>query len=436
MITLKDFIKLEHQVKYINWKEEAEEIELSVIEYNKKLEYIRKNLTRVKCIDGDKTSRDNFPENTYDEYVPVKYRKKQYRIYCNINGRYFIFKSHRYGKTINTKSGKGPYDLVVDKFKERTGLGRDSMYNAFGTVEYEYRNCVPIPLCYFNPIYKTYDENNLLVLDDINSIDGCSQYPSALCDLLPDAKTSITKQGTVKPNKEYKFALYLKSGHVAVYNEFDTHNWESHLWNKIIFRHKKELISEDDDITILMKESKYTFKEEMQYFFNIKENYPKDSPEREEAKLVMNAFIGTMWMNDKYNYNKRKYAHLVAVAQARALQRMLNQLDKIPFLDVIHICVDGIIYKGNYCLGENRRDLGIFEQEFSSSEMVIREYNTYIVKDIKSKEVIKSKHGSYNIYEDDTPIIELKDYEELFKIKRTENHSDYDNLKEYKEGKI
>ena len=184
-----------------------------------------------------------------------------------------------------------------------------------------------------------------------------------------------------------------------------------------------------------MKESNFTFKDEMEHFFNIKETFPKDSAEREEAKLVMNAFIGTMWMNHELAYARRPYAHLVAIAQARALQRMLDKLDQIHFQRVIHICVDGIIYMGGPILGTTERKLGNFEQEFSNASMVIREYNTYIVKDETGK-VIKSKHGSYNIYDDGTEIKQLRDYPELFMIRRTDNSSDYDRIKEYKEGKL
>lgn len=433
-MTLKDFINLEHQCWYINWHEEATEIELNTLDFNKKLEEVRKTLTRVKTLDGGRTKRENFPPNSYDEYVPAKYRDKQYRIYCRIGNKYFIYKTHRFGKTINKEGCKSPYDAVVDRFRMRTGLGRDSMYNAFGTVEYEYRKCVPIPLCYFNPMYKSDSSIFMNKIEHISCIDGCSQYPTALCDKLPDAKTSKEVKGTVKPDSEYEFALYLKSGHVAVYNEFDTHAWETHTWGNIIYRHRNETVAPEDDVTILMKASKYTFKEEMEYFFNIKETYPKDSVDREEAKLVMNAFIGTMWMNNPVAYSKRKYAHLVAVAQARALQKMLNQLDRLHVLDVIHICVDGIIYQGTQVLGTVERKLGNFEQEILDAEMVIKEYNTYVIK--KDNEVIKSKHGSYNTYLDGTPIVKLKDYKELFMLKRTDNSSDYDTIKDYREKKL
>lgn len=433
-MNIKDFIKLEHNCWYINWPEEAIEIELDVLEYNKKLEEVRATLTRVRTLDGGRTKRENFPPNSYDEYVPAKFRDKQYRLYCFVDGQYYIYKTHRYGKTINKPGCKGPYDAVVDKFKERTGLGRNAMSNAFGTVEYEYRKCVPIPLCYFNPIYKSTSEHYINEIDHISSIDGCSQYPTALCDKLPDAKTAKEIKGTVKPDAEYEFALYLNSGHVAVYGEFDTHDWETHMWGPIIYRHRKEIVAPDDDITILMKASDYTFKEEMEHFFNIKETYPKNSIEREEAKLVMNAFIGTMWMNNRAQYAKRKYAHLVAVAQARALQKMLDQLEKIYFGNVIHICVDGIIYYGSQKLGTDERKLGNFEQEILDASMAIREYNTYIIK--KDNKVVKAKHGSYNTYLDGTPIVELTEYTELFNLKRTDNSSDYDLLKSYKEKKV
>lgn len=247
---------------------------------------------------------------------------------------------------------------IKSKFKELTNK---TFKQCFGTVEGKLERCVPKQL---------YWSKNEPYCGNINSVDFSSHYPASLCDILPDSHTAIVKAGTIKPTAEYPFAFYTKSGHIAIYNELDTHNWLFNQSLKLedLFRLKtikkpddikvfddtfKQYITLDEDETILMKASQYTLKDTYLHFYNLRKSDP-------DAKLALNASIGQM---HRKIYNRDKYAHLAAVAIARANQKMLNLISKIKFKDIIQIQVDGILYTGNKQLGILDKYLGAPVQE-------------------------------------------------------------------------
>lgn len=442
----------EHKENYIYWRGEAKSITLSPTEYHDKLIEIRSKYTLLDSSKYNRTDRKNFVDGTYDEYVPKRSRGFEYRIYLYADGEYTIYRCRRDGKSIANK-GEKAVKLVVNRFQERTGLGRQAMYNAFGTAPIDWKVCTQKALYYICPLYQSTDVNRIKIIDNVNSVDGCSQYPTAICDRLPTTKGYKQVEGTVKPTEEYPFALYLKTGHVAVYNEFDTHDWLYHRMAIKLFRNEFDVktnpdypftykyllqFNPDDDITILMKESEYTFKEEMEYFFNIKEQAPKDSKERAEAKLVMNAFVGMFHQSNPRSYDKFAYCHLSNIAIARANDRLIKVSDKINIEDIIHICVDGIIYKGKQILGVKERKLGNFEQEFSDCKGVFTAINTYMIKN-KDNEVEKYKHGASDTYKSSGKLIDddpPTQYEQMFDYTRTDNSSHWDKNEKYRRKEI
>lgn len=249
---------------------------------------------------------------------------------------------------------------VRQRFAELT---ETTFKRAFGTVEGKYERCVP------KQLYWSRKEPYFGL---VNSVDFSSHYPASICGLLPDSHTAITKEGTVKPTKEYPFAFYIKSGHIAIYNELDSHNW---LFNKQfkmedLFRLKtikkpneekkvfddlfNQYITPDDDETVLMKASDYNLTQVYQELYNSRKH-------SEKAKLDLNASIGQM---HRKKYNRDRYAHLAAVAIARANQKMLDLMSKLNIDDIIQIQVDGVIYRGttNY-IGVSQKTLGAPVQE-------------------------------------------------------------------------
>jgi len=262
---------------------------------------------------------------------------------------------------------------VKDKFSELTN---STFKTSFGTVEEEILRCVP------KQLYWSQNESYRGIA---NGIDISSHYPSQLCGILPDSHTAIRFKGTKSPTKEYPFAFYVKSGHLAIYKELDTHTWlfNRKLTIKDLFRLKTVRSFDDtfhdipyeEDETILMKASEHTLKEVMEYFYNIKETYPHDSHEYEVAKLALNASIGQM---HRKLYVRDKYAHLCAVCIARANQKMLNLLNIISE-DIIQIQVDGIIYKEGKTYGINDKYLGANVQEFTNRPIRWDSLGNYMV---------------------------------------------------------
>lgn len=442
----KKLAMLRKEDRCINWNKESEIIILDKEDYHNKLAEIRSTYTRIKCIDILKCRRETFSDKTYDEYVPKRYRKRQHRIYVCENKEkriYKIYVSDKYGRDLKLNAGQNAYDKVREHFLKRNNLGERGLSVAFGTTPYEWRICCLAPIYYVNPLAQTYIPERLKIIK-CNSIDGCSQYPTGLSGKLPTSDGYKEINGTVKPTSEFPFALYIKSGHVAVYNEFDSHDWKDIdkffpvFTNEI--RKSEAFLDESKDVTILMKESKYSLKEEMEYFFDIKEKYDHDSEEYKTAKSVMNAFIGMLHRSNPIRYEKSKFNHLAAIGIARANFNLLKKLTKIPLQNILHVCVDGIIYKGNEIYGVDKKDkaLGKFEQEFYNCNIVIAGTNCYLVKDDDGN-IIKAKHGGFDTWKDTGEQIEdreIENYEDLFKLSRTDNGSDYENIKEYKNGKI
>ena len=312
--------------------------------------------------------------------------------YLEKPGKYVHYSTNTFDDRKNdTKlTGSKAYSLLSGKFIELTGV---TLNKAFGSSTEDFKRCIPKQLVYFN---KKYLNKKLLY----SSIDACSQYPANLRGVLPDARTAVVKQGTVKPDKEYRFAFYINSGHCAEYNVFDTHNWiyaPTELWNSLFRMRRNEnwILQQDkagdNDVTILMKASKYELTDVLNYYFNQKEQIlDHESEEYLNAKLVMNAAIGAMHLQ---NYNRNKYAHLVAICLGRANQKLLDMALKIGVSQIAQIVVDGILYTGP-AYGVTERQFGSFNQEFTNCEGLVSNYNKFIV--MKDNKVVKFKQGNCN----------------------------------------
>lgn len=254
------------------------------------------------------------------------------------------------------------------KFKELENAG---FKTCFGTVDDKILRCVP---------KQFYWSKNEPYFGFVSSVDFSSHYPACLCGDLPDSHTAIEMPGTVKPNKEYKFAFYIKSGHLAIYKEFDTHDWETNLQFGLtdLFRFRSyrtyddtyKVVKPKNDVTILMKAADKKLDAVIKYFYDRK-SYDT------EAKLTLNAAIGQM---HRKKYDRDKFAHLAAVAIARANNKMLNLVSNVKKSDIIQIQVDGIIYKGDKKLGIDTKYLGAPVQEVLNKECRWERIGAYMIK--------------------------------------------------------
>ena len=413
-----------HHLHYINWRYEAKRIVLTNDQIVEKLKDIKANRSKV----NSKTKRIDYDETTFN----YDQKGDHFNIYLYENGEYKIYTTNRMDDTKNKQHNDRVDRIFEKKFIELNGL---SLRKAFGFTEKDFKRCIPKQFIWFDR--KSLDKKLF-----VSSIDASSQYPSGCLGKLPDAHTAIGVPGIVKPTEEYPFAFY-NTGHLAIYGELDTHDWlDSRFWQSL-FRFGKEdypILSpeslEGHTGTVLMKASNYTMDSTWQHFYDLKCNCAKDTEEYNQAKLVMNGTIGCWHRKDKNkkdiitydDHGSYQLAHIVAVAIARGNQKILDMIDKIGFINIVHICVDGIVYKGNEVYGIDRSEFGKFEQEFTGCDMYMRGLNLYCVLD--HDKMIKFKHAGYDLLDGkeipDTAKLKLGD---LYKLDRKERIGDVINEK-------
>ena len=383
-----------HKIQYINWKYEAKKIILTAEEM--KIKLAETFGSRIKA--NTKTKRSEYTESTYGLETHGDYVE----LYLFENNEYLIYSTNMVDnkKNENTKVCK-PDRLFDFKFRELNN--NISIRKAFGFAHRDIKKCIPRQFYYINRRFC----NNLY---KASAIDASSQYPSGCLGRLPDYHTAIAVKGRAFPTDEYPFAFYA-SGHCAEKDVFDTHEWLSNPMFPYLFRlDQKENyaftpLKDDEELTILMKASEYTMDSTWEYFYANKNSCSKDSPEYEEAKLIMNKTIGSWHRKDKDKKRLMTYddhgsyqlAHIVAIAIARGNQKILDMVEKIGPQFILHICVDGIIYLGDRKFGIDESKLGKFAQEFIGADFVMKDINVYCAR--QNNHCIKFKHGGFDLYE-------------------------------------
>ena len=292
----------------------------------------------------------------------------------------------------------------------------------YGCADISVKNCIPRQFYYIDPRY------NGRIQDCMSCIDGCSQYPSGFQGDMPTTYGSRVEDGTVKPSAEYPFAFYLRSGHMAIYNELDTHDWMDSPFRESLvpsrekpdaYRNSPSIhhdyhLEPAQDTTLLMRKADINpFREFFTKYYAIKETYPHDSDEYGDAKMVMNACIGMMHQND-YMYRRTSFRlpHLAAVAIARGNQRLLDMAKLIGVDNIAMIVVDSIIYRGDIVFGEPTKALGTFHQEVTGCSYMQLKNSVYMFMDSNGK-CVKYKHGSYNRNRDGSPITEPTSFRDM-----------------------
>lgn len=369
-------------LKYIYWQKESQFIKVSQEELKNKIDELeRAGRRRIKpsC-----RSIDYFTFDTYS--VEVKGNFFQLK-FCTPENN-FVYATNWFDQTKNDRDFKGTdaVQLFEAKFEQLT---QTTLKRAYGHVPEDFKRNIPKQFVYTNL--------NRSIYLCVSSIDGVSQYPSGLCESLPDSHASVVLDGEFEPNEEYPFAFY-SNGHLAIYNELDTRKWTSSIFAFYLFRHPGEewpLLSEKPAYTTLMKAAKISMKETWEFFF---ERRKIDA----DCKLVMNATIGCFHTR---KYRTRKLAHIAAVTIARGNEKLLKKAEKVGFEKVVHICVDGMIYEGKEILGGQEKKLGAFYQEFTNCMMRIDAVNRYVVID-DNNEVVKCCHQGFNYYIDTGNLID------------------------------
>ena len=200
----------------------------------------------------------------------------------------------------------------------------------------------------------------------------------------------------VQPDSEYEFAFYPDTGHVAIYGEFDSHNFNSYIKTysaKVAVGKFKPDYYGTDTRTILMKRSEHSLKEEILHFYEQKCNSPKNSLEYYDSKIFLLKFIGMLEQCSSKMYSAYPYAHLASVIKWRSNIKMFKTLQQIGFRNVIQVCVDGVIHAGDG-VGSVTNKIGELNVEVTDAYFVQRGINQYILKGEKFKEV---KHTGLDV---------------------------------------
>ena len=410
-------------LNYIHWKTEAKRIVLSNDDMKAKLKEV---ITNRKIAKSNTKVNDYINEDTYKLGIHGDYAE----LYMCENGKFVIYCNNMVDSNKNDTIKKKIYradKIFQKKFMELNGVGLEK---AFGFTNKCFKRNIPKQFYYVD---KSILDKKLIM----SSIDASSQYASGCLGSLPDAHDGIVCNGRVLPNEQYPFAFY-KSGHIAIYNELDTHDWLAHKLFECLFRinvkSKKDPwpfqpLKDEDEITVLMPASQYNMESTWRYFYNIKQSYPKDSQEYLEAKQVILEVIGQWHRKDKEQKGIMPYedggsfqlAHIVAVAIARGNQKILDKIEEINLFNVVHVCVDGIIYIGKEIFGQQEANLGVFCQEFVGVPTIIRDINVYMAKDEHN---YKFKHGSYDLLYNKEIEDKIYDFDALYHLSSKERVGD------------
>ena len=370
--------KQNYYKRYINTKE-IKYKRLYHIEFETKLRYLLTN-NYTKLNKYKSTKRDHWIDKSFILCYEKGKKQVSLQIYEDNNFIRYISKC----RDDKNKVSKSALAKLNNEFKKRTGK---CLTKAFGKSPQYFKKCAPSPLYYQNQVYAIAPS----FIHNVCEEDFSSHYPAeALLDL-PDAKTWITVPGRVLPNEEYKFAFYPETGHIAIYNEFDTHNFIREQ-NKYKASEEERIYKTDylghETETVLMKAAKERIAE-LEVNYAIKNTYLEDTEEYNDAKLVLNKFIGEFEQNNKQAYNKHPFAHLAAVIKWRANIKMFRLIKQIGEQNVIQVCVDGLLHKGP-AIGTYEKKLGNLVIKEENAKMIQRGINQYIVF---GKEIHKCHQG-------------------------------------------
>lgn len=377
-----------HNKTFVNFKKEAVISKLSKNDLMDKLDFlIDSKYTFIKHT----TFRNKFKSKTYtltydDHLIKLAY----------FDGKKYYFCTTNYHDDLKNIETPNSFKVFRKLFRERTGM---RLPQAFGKTPQSFKLYCPRPLYYIN---QSYDKG--VWFDNVCKEDYNSHYPWSSTGLLPDANTILDVEGYIKPSKEYPFAFYPDSGNVAVYNEFDSHEWINYV--KVYSANIRKIkydpdYRKTDEHTILMKASKYSLAEEIIHFYNIKCHSMPDSDEYHNAKMFLLKFIGMMEQCNSKIYMSYPFAHIAAVIKWRANIKMFKTIKEIGSKNVIQICVDGIIHKGDP-IGTTDNSIGSLSYEFVNSRFIHRGINQYILRNSTQEE---KKHAGLDVNTDSDSIM-------------------------------
>lgn len=273
-----------------------------------------------------------------------------------------------------------------------------TMLKAFGvTHAVDFRKFVPKPCYYIDKDYAGIDVHG------VQYVDVSAMFPSNARGLMPDNHTAITVNGRVEPDEEYRFAFYTKSNHCAEYGVFDTHDylklpWENQKMQCFTDKGKPiyNSVADEDEVTILMKPSKYTLDTVMNNVWNMR--FSDDPEVRDKAKAIANMGIGTLHRNPKTFHmdDMTDYYHVAAIILGRSNKIQYDMIDYIKKNGglILQVIVDSIIYIGEKNYGRTEKEFGEYFNEFGRTVnyRTLDKMNKYVIFD-DDRNVLKAVYS-------------------------------------------
>ena len=353
-----------HNKRYINFRKEADKDKLTHDSFIEKINKLKgENFEQMPIT----TIRENMPAKTFT--VGFKHRCATLAVF---DGQSYSF-YYSDVKDEKNKITKNPMPQFKLDFLKRTGK---TFKEAFGRTEQYFKVCVPQPIYYQSPLF-----GRDVIIKNVCKEDFSSHYPSCAVGKLPDASTMKIVNKYVLPDEEYEFAFYLDTGNVAVYNEFDSHDW---IYMQQSFgaeeskdrKYKTDYLGREKT-TVLMKAAKERIVE-LEVYYKQKNQFQSDTPEYEQAKLFLNKFLGMFEQNNLTAYDRLPFAHLAAVIKWRANIKMYRLIRQIGIDKIIQVCVDGLLHTGP-AFGQLEKKLGNLICEEENAKLIQKGINQYIV---------------------------------------------------------
>lgn len=293
---------------------------------------------------------------------------------CLFDGKEYSYYFTNYKDDSKNKDTGNPMPAFKKEFKDRTSK---SLIEVFGKSEHNMKICVPKFIDYKSDYFVDYTW-----YDGVSKEDFSSHFPSQCMGILPTANDMIEIDEYKKPSAEYPFAFYPESGHIAIYGEFDTHDYKAMRYFEGSGKDRlfKPDYDKEESKTILMKAAEYTMAPEIQSAYDRKNAAVKGTQEYKDSKLFLLKFIGQFEQNSKMFYDSLPFAHIAAVVKWRANIKMIELIKKIGPEHIIQICVDGIIHNGEI-QGVKEKKLGNLITEYENARFIQRGFNQYIITD-------------------------------------------------------
>lgn len=391
---------------YIDWNKDAKHVRLTQSEYNDKFQWYKENgvLVDNRKGKGQRTGKQFW-------FRPWRYCVEQDHQQVNLytsDGDMNL--TVYYTMNDNTKcerdlgvSGAAAYRLVDAMFRERHDK---SLQAAFGRCDkdfvFEQVNNALAPIIYTNEQECDYIQHNIF------KADISSAYPYGLCFDLPDfhAETKKELAGIYPPTKEYPFAFYIKSGHMAIYNELDTYtDFRMHPLYCTRGKWRNDLYGEKD-ITVLCKASRFNLDDVMMELYDKKADDPN-------IKTMMVAFIG--YIRSTKSWQKKYMGHLSACVYARHIKRMLSFYDAIveDGNNVMMIPTDAICWQGHAMpqITTKEKRIGAFISEYENAKLLMLANGVYGIE--VNGEIVCFKHQGTSVDEIKVDIKKLSDIKKL-----------------------